>query len=253
LISLGSAFLIVLVANRTVFRPLSRLTRAIEEFRKGNLSHRVYVEGNDEIGVIGSGLNELASSVQEEHRKLEEASMTDSLTCLANARYFWVRANEEARRSMRRSSPLSLLLIDVDHFKRYNDLKGHCFGDLLLSSLGRLLKQSARVEDLVARYGGDEFSVLLPGTSLSEALAMAERLRSNVAMSSLGSDSHCHPLTISIGVAAFHSEMTSASALVEAADSALYQAKAEGRDCVRPLKQPATGSPQLSVTRTPAA
>ncbi|HWN70963.1 MAG TPA: GGDEF domain-containing protein, partial [Haliangium sp.] len=140
----------------------------------------------------------------------------------------------EIERSKRNRLPLSLLMIDVDHFKQYNDRHGHPAGDGILRRLARLMDADRRTNDLCARYGGEEFVMLLVDTEKHTAARVAERLRRRVA-------DHAFPhagtqpggrLSISVGVASFPGDSSSAAGLVEAADQALYQAKRQGRNRV---------------------
>ncbi len=174
---------------------------------------------------------------KELERKLEELSWTDGLTGLANRRRFDIVLDQEWRRAARDSSLLALVMIDIDHFKDYNDALGHPAGDEVLRRVARELSSSVRrAGDLVARYGGEEFAVLLPGTGMAAAREVAETLRANV--EHLGIP---HPtrrpsrhLTISAGVASEEAgAKSSAEQLVAAADSALYEAKRRGRNRVR--------------------
>ena len=164
---------------------------------------------------------------------------TDVLTQLANRRGFNQQLPLEWRRVMCHGTPLSLLMIDVDHFKRYNDQKGHPAGDACLQQVAAIMQTiSQRRHDYIARYGGDEFSILLPDTVMSDAIVLAEKLRQEVA----AVYAQAPHITLSIGVASckskkvhYHSPcppQTRASILIDAADQALYQAKAQGRNCV---------------------
>jgi diguanylate cyclase (GGDEF)-like protein len=126
-----------------------------------------------------------------------------------------------------------LLLIDLDHFKRFNDTHGHDAGDQLLRELGALLLQQFRGEDIACRYGGEEFTVILPGASPEDTRRRAEQLREAVKAIRVEHEGHrLEPVTASIGVAVFPHHGGSAEAVLAAADAALYRAKAAGRDCV---------------------
>ena len=168
---------------------------------------------------------------------LELETMTDSLTGIYNRRYLDRRLKEEVDRALRYDLPLSVLLLDIDHFKLINDQYGHQAGDLVLSSMGKLIMGIARTSDIVARYGGEEFLVIGTSTPLANAPIFAERLRRTVEETLLvpacdltnGEDIR---VTVSIGVAALGRENGCVSALVKAADIALYRAKLEGRNRV---------------------
>ncbi|KTS78548.1 diguanylate cyclase [Pseudomonas oryzihabitans] len=155
----------------------------------------------------------------------EQRSVTDALTGLYNRRAFDLRLAELLTRAEENSLPLSLLLIDVDHFKAYNDAYGHQAGDAALQDISRLLLQSCRDGDASFRYGGEEFALLLPGADLSAAHRVAERCRAAVANHAWSR----RAITLSIG-AATHKPGMDAYALIERADQALYAAKAAGRN-----------------------
>jgi two-component system cell cycle response regulator len=168
-----------------------------------------------------------------EHARTRRLASTDGLTEVYNHRTFQERLAQEIARANRYSRPLSLLMIDVDHFKVYNDTYGHPQGDSVLQDLARLLREMSRTSDTVARYGGEEFAIILPETDSVGAQKIAQRLLEQV-------EHHPFPgqegmpggtLTISIGVATYASA-GSKDALLQAADMALYTAKREGRNRV---------------------
>jgi len=168
-----------------------------------------------------------------EHARTRRLASTDGLTEVYNHRTFQERLSQEIARADRYSRPLSLLMIDVDHFKVYNDTYGHPQGDIVLQDLARLLREMSRTSDTVARYGGEEFAIILPETDSVGAQKIAQRLREQV-------EGYAFPgkeimpggtLTISIGVAT-HAPAGSKDALLQAADTALYTAKREGRNRV---------------------
>jgi len=174
------------------------------------------------------------------YAEVQRLATTDPLTGLANRRVLEQRLEEEARRARRYQRPLSLIMADLDHFKVYNDTYGHPAGDVVLQEVANLLRANVRETDLVVRYGGEEFAVLLPETSLAGALAVAEKLRIAV-------ENHPFPrrealpggrLTISLGVATFPEEVGEPEALIRYADEALYRAKESGRNRVCSSGQP---------------
>lgn len=166
------------------------------------------------------------------NEKVERLSITDALTGLYNRRFIGERLTEEYSKAMRYQTPLSFLILDVDFFKRVNDTFGHQVGDNALVAVARVLQQSVRDSDLVGRHGGEEFAVLLPHTSLDNALAVAEKIRravSEVAVEGMGE----HRLTISIGAAGVpDGTIHSPEEMVRGADQALYRAKGAGRNRV---------------------
>lgn len=181
-------------------------------------------------------VNEQTAELRAANARLEELSRLDPLTGLANRRHFDEVKEAEFRRAQRRDLPLSVLLCDVDHFKRYNDTYGHAAGDRCLQLVAGILKQTFnRAGELNARIGGEEFAVLLPAADLSHALAAAERLREALAAQKIphsGSLDGLH-LTVSIGAAQWDpARMANFDALLHEADQALFRAKRQGRNQV---------------------
>jgi|CXWL01.1.fsa_nt_gi diguanylate cyclase (GGDEF)-like protein len=156
----------------------------------------------------------------------------DALTQLHSHRSFQQRLQEEILRSGRSQTPLSLIMCDVDHFKRYNDQFGHQAGDQLLRTLAAILSSFARPVDLAARYGGEEFVLILPNFVRSEAVALAERIRARVAAEPFTFQGAATHATMSLGVASFPTDATTASQIVRVADERLYKAKHGGRNQV---------------------
>ena len=169
-----------------------------------------------------------------DNRRLEALATTDPLTRVLNRRALLDRLTAEVDRARRFSSSLSLLLLDVDHFKQINDTAGHLAGDSVLRQLGALLEEAVRKVDVVARYGGEEFVAILPGTSTEGGAVFAERLRERVAEQAfdIGGAVPVH-LTVSIGIASFPSaRVLTTEDLFARADEALYRAKSGGRNQV---------------------
>jgi diguanylate cyclase (GGDEF)-like protein len=155
------------------------------------------------------------------------------LTGLFTKRHFSLELARQCAQSRRTADPLTLLLFDIDHFKRVNDTHGHLAGDKVLSEVARTLRDNIREYDLAFRFGGEELVVLAPHTGLEEGLVLAERLRSAIAgRSGDSSGGPLVPVTTSVGVAAFSKMVQDPDALVEAADRALYRAKQQGRNRV---------------------
>ena len=174
--------------------------------------------------------------VSERRRMLDEIyrlARTDSLTGLWNRGYFMEMACRELARGRREATPLSLIMIDVDHFKKVNDTHGHEAGDEALRCLAEVLAQSVRESDLLARLGGEEFVALLPNARLDDACNVAERIRQGIAARELDCRSGaCFGLTVSVGVATHRDRETPLEELLRCADEALYAAKRGGRDRV---------------------
>jgi len=168
-----------------------------------------------------------------EMKKFEMHATTDALTGLANRHAMQETFPAQIAESIEQDRPIAMMMIDVDNFKQFNDMFGHIAGDRALSAVSKILRAQFRPRDLLVRYGGDEFSVLLPGTDQAQALVVGERVRLAVSGSTGdGSDSLIQiPLKISMGVAELHPN-GSLDTLIRAADAALYRAKDAGRDAV---------------------
>ncbi|HEX8990029.1 MAG TPA: GGDEF domain-containing protein [Rhodocyclaceae bacterium] len=179
--------------------------------------------------------------------ELEKLAQTDFLTGLANRRHFLALAEQELARSQRYGAPLSVFMVDIDHFKNVNDSHGHQVGDTVLQGLAGICRQALRDIDVVGRLGGEEFGVLLPHTGHGDALEAAERLRRALAEAAIPLE-HGLPLriTISIGVASLEAPGTNIDTLLSHADEALYRAKNAGRNRV-------WGYPELREFRPPPA
>lgn len=167
-------------------------------------------------------------------------SITDPLTGLLNRRYLEERLSEELDRSRRHHFALSFMMIDIDNFKSYNDQHGHQAGDLALEMTAQCLKLALRSADVASRYGGEEFSILLPQTSLSEANVIAERIRRYVERAPYPHDrtSPLGVITVSIGLSTFGQGIDTPSRIIYAADQALYEAKRGGKNCVNSYRPP---------------
>ncbi|GAC1432709.1 MAG: diguanylate cyclase [Thermoanaerobaculia bacterium] len=190
---------------------------------------------NELLARIRAGLRivELQKALIDSNRQLEELSVTDGLTHLRNRRAFDDEITSRFEHSRRYERPLSLAIIDVDRFKSVNDEHGHTTGDAVLSSIAEVLVRASRGTDFVARFGGEEFAVILPETQFADALRFAEKIRDAVSAANLRSVGGPEGVAISVGVSSVpHSEMSSAEELVRSADLALYRAKHNGRNRV---------------------
>jgi diguanylate cyclase (GGDEF)-like protein len=172
------------------------------------------------------------ASTLERAEVMERLSVTDPLTGLYNRRFLERRLDEELSRSSRQDLQFTVMLLDLDNFKRYNDLCGHLAGDQSLKRVAGLLRTSAREMDILTRYGGEEFCLVLPGTGKSEAVLVAERIRRAIEQEPFAGEAELPGgrLTTSIGLAAFPEDGQSEQDLLHAADLALYQAKHQGRN-----------------------
>lgn len=174
------------------------------------------------------------------HKRTEKLAFTDPLTELYNHRYFQETLSQEFARAQRYKKPLSLMIIDIDFFKKFNDTYGHLVGDKVLKHVSAIFKSSMRDQiDTVARYGGEEFGVILPETSLDGAFAFAERIRTKVQNSFIPEGDKKLKVTLSIGVSCISvTRCNKTSDIIEAADQALYKAKESGRNQVQRFTDP---------------
>jgi len=166
---------------------------------------------------------------------LQHESITDALTGLKNRRYFDQRICEEVALSKRYKLPLTLILLDVDYFKKINDTYGHTVGDEVLTNLAKLVLEVVRDSDIVARYGGEEIAIITPNTSKAEAELLAERLRGKVektTVAMVGATQEIVQVTVSLGICSLSPVITDKEALLEESDQALYLAKKYGRNRV---------------------
>ncbi len=191
---------------------------------------------DDSIEMLGILTNMLTIAVHnaQMYEHIRALSYTDGMTGLHNYRFFRLRIKEEYARSRRENVPVSLLILDVDNFKNYNDTLGHPAGDEVLRKVSFILKQSVRDNDIVARYGGEEFAIILPGADKDGASALAERIRVKVQDTEFYRQ-EIQPegkLTISIGIATFPDDAINEVELIENADKALYHAKETGKNKV---------------------
>lgn len=179
--------------------------------------------------------NQQSTTLQQQNQILKEQVVTDALTGLANRAKFDQFTTEVFPMARKAQKPLSLVMIDVDNFKKINDTRGHPAGDQVLRMLGKLLKTAARAQDVAARYGGEEMVIVMPGTTRATAASIAETIRRAIAAKPIIFGGVAIPVTASFGVVSYEpgSPFTAFSQLVKAADLALYNAKHNGRNCVR--------------------
>jgi diguanylate cyclase (GGDEF)-like protein len=174
---------------------------------------------------------------QEKHENLKWLSAVDCMTEVYNHRYFHQRLAEELARAKRTKSNVSVAFVDLDYFKQYNDQNGHIMGDMILKKTAAFLDRETRVHDIVCRYGGDEFVIILPDTTADETEAIATRLVRDYRLLALpGRFTAGTRLTLSIGISDYPGDSREIGELVNQADTALYRAKALGKDCVSVFK-----------------
>ena len=220
--------LLAYVLGLLVIHPLNRLAQGAATVAEGDLAVDIPVIGGGEVGRLTTIFNHMVARLREGREALERLTVTDGLTGLYNRRRLMEMLGAEAERAQRGAGPFTVLMIDVDHFKQYNDTHGHQAGDKVLARVGEVLRDVIRQIDTAARYGGEEFLLLLPQTGAEAAADVAERLRKQVSSAALDGEA----VTVSVGVAEFPGNGGTVEAVIAAADAALYRAKADGRDRV---------------------
>ena len=264
----AAAFMIVIlnfVGARALMRPILLLSEGAKRVAGGDLDIYLPVRGHDEIADLTRAFNDMAHRIREGRQSLESArdelaqvnaglrdanrtletlAITDGLTSLYNHRHFQETFESELRRCEQLGRVLSLLLIDIDHFKQYNDRFGHPEGDAALRRVAAAVTKGIRASDMAFRYGGEELAVLLPACPKAQAVEVAEKLRAAIRGHTPRPGRFGGPLTVSIGVSAFPEDGRTGTVLMERADAALYAAKADGRDrvAVSGVKRTETGA-----------
>jgi len=242
---LGITILLVVIAwfgaETLVLRRVRTLLDVADRIRTGDLSARSgFGEGNEELTRLGSALDAMAQELQIRDRQLQaalhrlnEQAATDQLTGLPNRRYLWEALSAELMRARRKQTPLAVILLDIDHFKQFNDRWGHEAGDLVLKNVSYAIRTVVRGSDIVARHGGEEFVIVLPEADAEIALARAEGVRLEIAGLKLTYDGESlGTVTASFGVAVSRKLIETAEGLVRIADHAMYEAKQGGRNRV---------------------
>jgi len=245
----GLLFFIGLAAyllSLSLVRPLDRLTSGAGKVAAGDLEVDVPVSSRSEVGYLTEVFNDMVArlrqgreelaaineTLREKNVELHEISITDSLTGLYNRKHLMETLDKEVSRSQRHNHTFSLLVIDIDHFKKYNDTYGHLAGDEVLSRLASVFKESIRSSDYAARYGGEEFIIMLPEVGPEQGVEGAERVRHKVAEERFDGEGESIKVTISVGVASYPENGEDAESVIRNADEALYEAKELGRNQV---------------------
>ena len=230
----------------TLVRPLDRLTGGASKVAAGDLEVDLPVLSRSEVGYLTEVFNDMVArlrqgreelaainkTLRKKNKELHELSITDSLTGLYNRKHLMETLDNEVARSERHKHDFAVLVIDIDHFKEYNDTYGHLAGDEVLSRLASVFKKSVRSCDYVARYGGEEFILVLPEIGPKDGVKAAERIRKKVVKEKFAGDGKPIQVTVSVGVASYPKDGDDPQAIIRHADAALYQAKESGRNQV---------------------
>jgi two-component system, cell cycle response regulator len=236
---MGSAYFLA----RSILKPLRQLNVGVARFGEGELSHRIHLETSDELEQLAATINWMAENLEKNQQALTELATMDVLTGVFNRREFNRRLTIEIERSRREGHSVSLLMVDIDYFKKINDTYGHQSGDDALRHVSALIKAEVRPGDLPARYGGEEFAVILPYADSNDAFVVAERLRSLIAAQDIAiQDGLTIKATASLGCSTFPTDAETEEALMAEADAALYRAKRGGRNqvCIAQREIPVT-------------
>lgn len=221
------------ILSRHILVPLSLLQKGADRFGDGDLSHRINLVTQDELAALANAFNTMAQSLEHSQAELTRLATIDGLTGVYNRREFNRWLTLEIERSQRECHPVSLVMVDIDHFKKLNDTYGHQAGDEALRHVGRLLKREVRPGDHVARYGGEEFAIILPNASSADAFTVAERIRASIEAQVIArSREQSLTFTASLGFATFCIDKDTEETFGQRADQALYYAKHSGRNRV---------------------
>jgi diguanylate cyclase (GGDEF)-like protein len=245
----GLLFFIGLAAyllSLSLVRPLNRLTSGAGKVAAGDLEVDVPVSSRSEVGYLTEVFNDMVArlrqgreelaaineTLRQKNLELHEISIRDSLTGLYNRKHLMETLDKEVSRSQRHNHSFSFLVVDIDHFKKYNDTYGHLAGDEALRRLASVFTDSIRSSDYAARYGGEEFIIILPETGTEQGVEAAERIRKKVAEERFGGEGELIKVTISVGVSSYPEDGEDAESVIRNADAALYEAKELGRNRV---------------------
>ncbi len=233
LLALTIAVICAYALSRSILVPLYRLQEGVKHLADGNFKYRIKLKTRDEFSRLANTFNAMAGSLEQSQTDLERLATLDGLTEVYNRREFNRWLSVEFERSRRDEHPVSLIMVDLDHFKQLNDTYGHQAGDEALCCVAQLLRKEVRPGDIVSRYGGEEFAIILPKSSAEDSVAVAHRIRREIAIQPIriSSEDRIH-LTASLGLATFPSDVKSEEALLRKADQAMFQAKKLGRNRV---------------------
>ena len=229
IVGLGIAVLASVMLTRSILYPIRILDKAAEHLAEGDLACRVPFERKDELGTLARTFNMMAARLENSQAALEELATRDPLTDIYNRREFYRLLRLEIKRALRYGHNFSLILFDIDVFKDINDTYGHPVGDRVLTLIAELTTKEVRPGDVVARYGGDEFALILPEATIANALILAERIRKVISSNDIKvNPKQSVKLTLSIGVAEFPIDGKHEEDLIAKADAMLYAAKRQG-------------------------
>lgn len=227
-------------AGRFVLEPIRVMLETTRRVRAGDFTARTGLKSSrEELSQLGAALDAMAEQLQTHERELKRAlddltreAMTDPLTGLYNRRFFWDALGREVSVAKRSGAPFSVILLDIDGFKRVNDTWGHDAGDIVLKEIASLLEKAVRPSDIPARHGGEEFAILLPDTTSEVAAERAESIRTQLEDRDITYAAERIRITGSFGVAQYGPCNPDSASIMKAVDAAMYAAKAGGRNRV---------------------
>lgn len=223
-----------------ITKPLHEMMSCIDVINTGHFDIDIKsIKSRDELGLMAMKFYDMTQNIKvmrdeliDKNSRLYELSIRDEMTGLYNHRHLIERGEYCIAEANRYKKPLSFLMVDIDHFKPINDNFGHPFGDFVLSGIADLLQSQLRGCDIISRYGGEEFAILMPSTNIEDATAVAEKLRKKVASHFFDHNGTKHQVTISIGIDQYHHDEDTVMQLISRADKALYHSKENGRNRV---------------------
>jgi diguanylate cyclase (GGDEF)-like protein len=245
IIVMAVAFLFTIIIafglNSTITLKIIKLNQVANQFQNGDLDARAQVDSSDELGQLASSFNNMAFQLRQTIDRTRRQAEHDHLTGLYNRMGFWEASQREINRCLRFNRPISLIFMDIDQFKKFNDQYSYEVGDRVLKHLSQCLLDDLRNFDLIGRYGGEEFVILLPETDLPHATEVAERLREYIEMRPMKTDSGSLTVTVSIGIGVYYPDLLNSSGhteeqilnkLIDQGGEMVHVAKAEGRNRV---------------------
>lgn len=247
LVTIIMALMINIIITRKIISRINYAAEVADLISGGHRDVEVENSGHDEISRLLQSLHHMQTNIRNTERilhegeeklrsqqsELEHLTKIDALTGVYNRRHLSEKIENEISRNNRYCANISVMMVDLDHFKNINDTYGHAAGDQILKIVSKLFKHSIRETDMVARYGGEEFCIILVETPLDEAMFVAEKIRAIIEEATLPmGDNQVIDVTCSIGVAQYHRSMRNSETLIAKADEALYRAKREGRNRV---------------------
>lgn len=219
------------LVSKKILTPINALTQAIYSFEKGDNSIKNIAHYNDEVGLMSKQFFKMKQRLDNDYKDIKYLALTDSLTGIGNRRSFFEIFEKYIKLFHRTDEKMSLMILDIDHFKNVNDTYGHLVGDEVLKFLTHCIKQKIRDSDIFARFGGEEFIILLPKTNIDGCLNVANNIRAHIESYPCITGKLSVYITVSIGITEYNKDIETKN-IIKRADEALYTAKRDGRNRV---------------------